>query len=72
MPGCPLAAPAAGELALQVLIVQFGGMAFSTHPLNLGQWGVCTLIGSSTLLVREVLRRIPIGRWWFETKLDGG
>ncbi len=40
---------------LQALIVQFGGEAFSTHPLSWQQWGACVGIGALGLLVREVL-----------------
>ena len=45
------------ETVLQIGIVQFGGTAFSTVPLNVSQWGLCIGFGAGSLLVREVLRR---------------
>ena len=60
----------AGELALQVAIVQYGGQAFSTVPLSPEQWAFCAAVGSSTLLVRELLRRLPFGTWWWERGAD--
>lgn len=66
----PLPAAPAGELALQVLIVQYGGRAFSTVPLTPEQWAFCAAVGSSTLVVREVLRQLPFGTWWWERE-DG-
>ncbi|KAL4419237.1 hypothetical protein ABPG77_010679, partial [Micractinium sp. CCAP 211/92] len=51
-----------GELVLQILIVQFGGSWFHTHPLNAREWAVCVGLGATTLLLREGLRRVPYGR----------
>jgi Ca2+ transporting ATPase len=42
-----------------VIIVQFGGEVFSTHPLNAQQWAACTGIGALSLLVRAVVRLLP-------------
>jgi Ca2+ transporting ATPase len=47
----------AGEAGLQALIVQNGGAAFSTVPLDAGQWAACVGLGASTLLVRRALVR---------------
>lgn len=44
-----------GELALQAIIVQFGGDAFGTRPLTLPQWGACLGFGALSLLVRRVI-----------------
>ena len=45
---------------LQALIVQFGGEAFSTHPLSWQQWGACMGIGALSLIVRELLLLIRV------------
>ena len=45
---------------LQALIVQFGGEAFSTHPLSWQQWGACLGIGALSLIVRELLLLIRV------------
>lgn len=50
------------ELALQALIVQFGGEAFGTRPLSLEQWGACIGIGAIGLVVRKALLLLPIGK----------
>jgi hypothetical protein len=43
----------------QVLIVQCGGPAFQTSPLNGPQWGLCVGLGAVTLLVRAALLAVP-------------
>jgi len=43
----------------QVAIVQAGGRAFSTVPLNATQWAVCLGFGSLTLVARQLLRLVP-------------
>ena len=52
------------EALLQGGIVQWGGEAFSTVPLNAEEWALCVGFGAAGLLVREVMRRVPT--------LDGG
>ncbi|GMH44194.1 hypothetical protein BSKO_12128 [Bryopsis sp. KO-2023] len=47
----------AGEFILQVLIVQFGGMAFSTVPLTPKEWAICIGLGLLSLPLREALRK---------------
>jgi len=44
----------------QVLIVEFGGHAFHTHPLNAEQWAICVLIGLLSIPLGFVLRQIPV------------
>ena len=46
---------------LQVLIVQFGGEAFSTVPLDARQWAACIGIGALTLPVRAGLLLLRTG-----------
>ncbi|KAG0228380.1 PMCA-type calcium-translocating P-type ATPase [Mortierella sp. GBAus27b] len=43
----------------QYVIVQFGGKAFQTTPLNTNQWIITLLIGSLSLPVGVVLRLLP-------------
>ncbi|XP_018018858.1 plasma membrane calcium-transporting ATPase 2-like [Hyalella azteca] len=43
----------------QILIVQVGGVAFSTAPLSLELWFWCILFGASTLLWGQVITSIP-------------
>jgi len=45
----------------QVLIIQFGGVAFSTHPLNVEQWIWCMLFGVGVLVWQQVVTSIPTG-----------
>jgi len=54
----------ASELALQVAIVQWGGAAFSTQPISIGQWFLCAGFGTGSLALRELLRRLPLETWW--------
>lgn len=48
----------AGELGMQIVLVQWGGEAFSTCPLPLEYWGISVGFGAGSLIVREFLRRI--------------
>lgn len=43
----------------QVVIVQYGGIAFATHPLSLEQWGWCLLFGVGTLVWQQIVTTIP-------------
>ncbi|KAA0199401.1 hypothetical protein HAZT_HAZT007702, partial [Hyalella azteca] len=46
-------------LFVQILIVQVGGVAFSTAPLSLELWFWCILFGAATLLWGQVITSIP-------------
>ncbi|TMS39882.1 hypothetical protein L596_006341 [Steinernema carpocapsae] len=48
-----------GTLISQVLIVQFGGLWFSTAPLDLLQWGFCILCGVLELIWGQIISTIP-------------
>uniref|UniRef100_A0A0A9W7X9 Calcium-transporting ATPase n=1 Tax=Lygus hesperus TaxID=30085 RepID=A0A0A9W7X9_LYGHE len=48
-----------GTLLSQIVIVQFGGLAFSTKGLTLDQWGWCVAFGVSVLLWNQILAFIP-------------
>ncbi|XP_060516271.1 plasma membrane calcium-transporting ATPase 2 isoform X2 [Cylas formicarius] len=48
-----------GTCASQVLIVQYGKMAFSTKALTLEQWLWCLFFGVGTLLWGQVITTIP-------------
>lgn len=43
----------------QVVIVQFGGIAFSTAPLTLEQWLWCVFFGVGTLVWGQVVTSVP-------------
>ncbi|XP_071745596.1 LOW QUALITY PROTEIN: plasma membrane calcium-transporting ATPase 2 [Lepeophtheirus salmonis] len=43
----------------QIVIVQFGGIAFSTSPLNLEQWVWCIFLGIGTLVWQQLVTSIP-------------
>lgn len=49
------------EVVLQVAIVQWGGAAFSTTPLSAPEWALCLGFGAFSLLLREGVRRVPVG-----------
>lgn len=52
----------AGQLTVQVLIIQFGGVVFTTSALPLDLWLWCIFLGSTELLVQQILVLIPIKR----------
>lgn len=43
----------------QIVIIQFGGFAFSTAPLNLEQWIWCIFFGLGTLVWQQIITTIP-------------
>eukprot|EP00298_Acanthocystis_sp_HF-20_P016872 c21613_g1_i2.p1 GENE.c21613_g1_i2~~c21613_g1_i2.p1 ORF type:complete len:1012 (-),score=428.22 c21613_g1_i2:233-3268(-) len=45
--------------AVQILIVQFGGLAMSTVPLTVNQWIICFAFGLGSLVVGFFLHLIP-------------
>ncbi|KAK4470598.1 hypothetical protein MN116_006138 [Schistosoma mekongi] len=45
---------------LQVVIIQFGGYAFSTRPLALEHWLWCLFFGLGTLLWGQIIITIPV------------
>jgi Ca2+ transporting ATPase len=45
----------------QILIVEFGSVAFSTTPLNIEQWVWCIMFGLGTLVWQQVITSIPTG-----------
>ena len=51
------------SLVMQVLLVQFAGRVFNTHPLSLGQHLFCILMGVLTLPLYQLVRTIPAS--WF-------
>lgn len=59
-PNPVFAAVLASEAMLQVLIVQFGGPALSTVPLDLPQWAACVGFAALTFVVGALLRRVPV------------
>ncbi|TYZ61116.1 hypothetical protein PybrP1_005092 [[Pythium] brassicae (nom. inval.)] len=51
----------AAQMALQVLIVEFGGDLFHCTPLSAPQWLACVGMGALSLPLGFVLRRVPEG-----------
>lgn len=47
------------SLNMQIVIVQFGGRAFSTEALTVELWLWCILFGSGVLLWGQVVTSIP-------------
>jgi len=45
----------------QIIIIQWGGQAFSTSKLNVEQWIWCILFGFGTLVWQQIITTIPIG-----------
>jgi hypothetical protein len=63
MPGARCALPhRSHSLPGPLLWLQYGGEWFNTHPLDVREWAVCVGLGAASLLLREVLIRIPYGR----------
>ncbi len=49
-----------GQLTVQVIIIEFGGIVFNTSHLSLDLWLWCIFLGSAELLVGQLLLLIPI------------
>uniref|UniRef100_A0A2A4JL02 Cation-transporting P-type ATPase C-terminal domain-containing protein n=1 Tax=Heliothis virescens TaxID=7102 RepID=A0A2A4JL02_HELVI len=48
-----------GTAASQVVIIQFGGMAFSTAGLSIDQWLWCLFLGAGTLVWGQLVTTVP-------------
>ncbi|XP_022080452.1 plasma membrane calcium-transporting ATPase 2-like isoform X2 [Acanthaster planci] len=48
-----------GTLIVQVLLVQFGGIIFSTSGLYWDEWGWCLFFGMGSLLWHQVILTVP-------------
>lgn len=46
-------------LVFQIIIIEFGGLAFTTAPLTLEQWMWCILLGMGTLVWQQIITTIP-------------
>jgi Ca2+-transporting ATPase len=46
-------------IAGQILIVNFGGLAFKTVPLNTPQWIACVMVGFLSLPIGLIIRLLP-------------
>ena len=51
-----------GQLTVQIIIVQFGGIVFTTRGLTWDLWLWCIFLGSTELLIGQLLLLIPIKR----------
>lgn len=43
----------------QIIIIQFGGPAFTTSPLTVEQWTWCVFLGMGTLVWQQIITTIP-------------
>ena len=53
------------SLVMQVLLVQFAGRVFNTHPLSFAQHLFCIMMGVLTLPLYQLVRTIPAS-WFIE------
>ncbi|XP_055332584.1 plasma membrane calcium-transporting ATPase 2-like [Paramacrobiotus metropolitanus] len=53
-------------VATQAIVVQFGGYAFATQPLEADAWMICLFFGFGSLLCYQLLRFVPVQ--WKQTK----
>ena len=51
-----------GQLTVQILIVEFGSIVFTTRGLTLDLWLWCIFLGSTELLVGQILTLVPVKR----------
>ena len=51
-----------GQVTVQIIIVQFGDIVFSTSGLTLDLWLWCIFLGSTELLVGQLLTLIPVSK----------
>lgn len=49
-------------LAMNILIVQFGGSIFGTHSLNIEQWGLVGLVSLMIIVLSSLVNRICDGK----------
>lgn len=60
-----------GQVSVQILIVQFGGIVFVTRGLTLDLWLWCIFLGSTELLIGQILTLIPVKSLpWKQTAED--
>lgn len=57
-----------GQLAVQIIIVEFGGIVFTTASLSPDLWLWCVFLGSTELLIGQLLLLIPVKRIPFPWK----
>lgn len=50
------------SMVAQVVIIQYGGLAFSTARLDWQQWGWCIVFGLGTLVWQQIINTLPCGR----------
>merc|ERR1712123_11155 len=54
----------------QIIIIEFGGLIFSTTKLNLEQWSWCILFGVGVLLWQQVVTSVPTSIFGRKTESD--
>ncbi|TPX65510.1 hypothetical protein CcCBS67573_g08107 [Chytriomyces confervae] len=48
-----------GVCCMQAIIIQFGGVAFQTTPLNGSQWAFCLIVGFTSIPWGLIIRLVP-------------
>ena len=43
----------------QIIIIEFGALAFTTAPLTIEQWMWCIFLGMGTLVWQQIITTIP-------------
>ena len=51
-----------GQVTVQIIIVQFGDIVFSTSGLTLDLWLWCIFLGSTELVIGQLLTLIPVSK----------
>ena len=51
-----------GQVTVQIILVQFGDIVFSTSGLTLDLWLWCIFLGSTELLIGQLLTLIPVSK----------
>ena len=51
-----------GQVTVQIILVQFGDVVFSTSGLTLELWLWCIFLGSTELLVGQLLTLVPVSK----------
>lgn len=50
------------SMLAQIVIIQYGGLAFSTARLDWQQWGWCIVFGVGTLVWQQIINTLPFGK----------
>ena len=51
-----------GQTSVQIIIIEFGDIVFSTEGLTIDQWLWCVFLGSFELVMHQLLLFVPVSR----------